>query len=85
MTDCPQYETPLSVCCHTCHRSPGEPCQWLRDESYHPLRVRHFEVQSQKEVRDCPVCGEEAQRAWKGELIREGVRNGRNFWFEEQE
>jgi len=47
-------DSPLEVCCHTCHRDPGQPCQWDRDAEFHRMRVLHFE--SQKDGYTCLAC-----------------------------
>ncbi len=53
---------PLDVCCHTHHRSPGQPCRWGPGRPVQPpcfVRTKHFEVQKAKAARGeplCPVC-----------------------------
>ncbi len=55
-------KTPLDVCCHTHHKSPGEACRWGPDRPEQPPcagRLRHFEVQKAKAARGdqlCQVC-----------------------------
>lgn len=59
----------LDVCCHTCHRVPGQPCRW--GDTPCPMRVRHFASQSR--VRTCMVCGPEADRAQVDAFVRFGL------------
>jgi hypothetical protein len=56
-----QLHSPLDVCCHTCHRHPGESCQWDREGEFHRTRERHFEAQKKRAT--CPVCMEDEKGA----------------------
>lgn len=59
----------LDVCCHTCHRLPGQPCRW--GDGPCPLRVRHRA--SQSHARTCAVCGPGADRAQVDAFVRFGI------------
>ena len=57
----------LDVCCHTCHRFPGQPCRW--SDGSCPVRVRHFANKN----RHCTVCGPGADRAQVDAFARFGI------------
>ena len=53
----PPAKDPVDVCCHTHHKSPGQPCGFGSNvEEPCNVRRRHHAVQLKKGQRTCPAC-----------------------------